>query len=126
MSPRTHEAPLADDINTATRRAKAEPLQNAHDANQTNDLPLKVRLEDFVAYMPQATYIFMKTGQMWPASSVNARLQPWQRRTHRRYDRFFVAVPSHRLMSRALMPGAQPPSRFLPRRPSVRGLAWTA
>ena len=92
MSPRTHEAPLADDINRATRRAKAEPLQNGHDANQTNDLPLKVRLEDFVAYMPQATYIFMKTGQMWPASSVNARLQPVSVGTDQNGKEIFIAA----------------------------------
>jgi hypothetical protein len=35
-----------------------------------------VRLEDFRAYMPMHSYIFMPTGELWPASAVNARLPP--------------------------------------------------
>ena len=70
MSQRTHEAPHADDINRATRRVNSERRQNGHEAKEANDLPLKVRPEDFVAFMPQATYIFRATGQTWPASSA--------------------------------------------------------
>lgn len=33
-------------------------------------------LEDFVAYMPSHQYIFKPTREMWPASSVNARVPP--------------------------------------------------
>jgi hypothetical protein len=33
-----------------------------------------VQLDDFRAYMPNHSYIFMPSGEMWPASSVNARL----------------------------------------------------
>lgn len=33
-----------------------------------------VTLEDFHAYMPMHNYIFVPTGQTWPASSVNAKL----------------------------------------------------
>jgi hypothetical protein len=36
--------------------------------------PDRVRLEDFVAYMPMHTYIFMPTREAWPAPSVNARV----------------------------------------------------
>jgi len=35
-----------------------------------------VTLDDFRAYMPQAGFIFMPTGELWPASSVNARIAP--------------------------------------------------
>jgi hypothetical protein len=35
-----------------------------------------VLLEDFHAYMPMHCYIFAPTGQMWPATSVNARVRP--------------------------------------------------
>jgi hypothetical protein len=35
-----------------------------------------VSLDDFHAYMPMHQYIFAPTGQMWPASSVNARIPP--------------------------------------------------
>jgi hypothetical protein len=35
-----------------------------------------VRLEDFLAYMPQHNYIFAPSREQWPASSVNARLPP--------------------------------------------------
>ena len=33
-------------------------------------------LDDFVAYMPQHSYIFRPNGEMWPATSVNARIRP--------------------------------------------------
>jgi len=33
-------------------------------------------LADFVAYMPQHSYIFKPSGEMWPAGSVNARIPP--------------------------------------------------
>jgi Family of unknown function (DUF5906)/CHC2 zinc finger len=35
-----------------------------------------VSLSDFVAYMPQHSYIFMPTGEMWPAASVSMRVPP--------------------------------------------------
>src|SRR5262245_49301056 len=37
-----------------------------------------IRLEDFYAYMPEHNYIFTPARQMWPASSVNARIAPLQ------------------------------------------------
>ena len=33
-------------------------------------------LDDFVGYMPANTYIFLQSGEMWPASSVNHRVPP--------------------------------------------------
>jgi Family of unknown function (DUF5906) len=35
-----------------------------------------VSLEDFHAYMPAHSYIFVPSREMWPASSVNARIPP--------------------------------------------------
>jgi hypothetical protein len=35
-----------------------------------------VKHEDFWAYSPSHTYIFVPTGEHWPASTVNARLSP--------------------------------------------------
>ncbi|MXP27912.1 hypothetical protein GRI58_03630 [Porphyrobacter algicida] len=35
-----------------------------------------VGLDDFRAYMPQHSYIFAPTGELWPASSVNSRIPP--------------------------------------------------
>lgn len=37
-------------------------------------LPEGVSLEDFHAYMPAHSYIFMPSREMWPASSVNSRI----------------------------------------------------
>jgi hypothetical protein len=45
-----------------TRRRERQPL------------PQHVEVEDFYAYMPQHKYIFIPTRQLWPGSSVNARL----------------------------------------------------
>lgn len=35
-----------------------------------------VQLDDFRAYMPSHSYIFMPSGEMWPATSVNSRIPP--------------------------------------------------
>jgi hypothetical protein len=39
-----------------------------------DELPEVVALEDFYAYMPMHAYIFAPPRQLWPASSINARL----------------------------------------------------
>ncbi len=40
------------------------------------DLNAGVRLDDFLAYMPMHKYIFVPARELWPASSVNARIPP--------------------------------------------------
>jgi hypothetical protein len=35
-----------------------------------------VSIDDFFAYMPMHTYIFTPSRELWPASSVNARIPP--------------------------------------------------
>jgi Family of unknown function (DUF5906) len=35
-----------------------------------------VSIVDFYAFMPMHSYIFAATGEMWPAASVNSRIQP--------------------------------------------------
>lgn len=35
-----------------------------------------VNVDDFRAYMPTHSYIFMPSGEMWPATSVNSRIPP--------------------------------------------------
>jgi hypothetical protein len=43
--------------------------------DEKNRKPKKgIRLEDFIAYLPQHLYIFIPTREPWPASSVNARI----------------------------------------------------
>jgi hypothetical protein len=39
-------------------------------------IPAGVTVEDFHAYMPKHSYIYVPTGEMWPASSINSRLPP--------------------------------------------------
>ncbi|SEP47896.1 Primase C terminal 2 (PriCT-2) [Rhodospirillales bacterium URHD0017] len=39
-------------------------------------LPLAVTRDDFLGYSLQGNFIFRPTGQLWPASSINARLRP--------------------------------------------------
>ncbi len=45
-------------------------------SQMNNATPKGVDLADFRAYMPQHNYIFTPSGEMWPASSVNARIPP--------------------------------------------------
>jgi hypothetical protein len=51
-----------------------EDIQNKADALPNPDIELCV--EDFHAYMPMHNYIFAPTREVWPASSVNARVPP--------------------------------------------------
>ena len=44
--------------------------------DRTHDYVAGVSLDDFVAYMPQHSYIFMPARELWPAASVNARVPP--------------------------------------------------
>jgi hypothetical protein len=50
-------------------REAAEPSANGT-GNES------ISLDDFYAYMPRHQYIFVPTREMWPASSVNARIAP--------------------------------------------------
>jgi hypothetical protein len=72
----------------------AQPVANGHDASQ--DTPEArarasfekqsaakdtskeggVKLEDFYAYLPLHTYIYMPTREPWPAASVNSLIEP--------------------------------------------------
>jgi hypothetical protein len=52
---------------SSTTKADAAP-------NQPLTSMIGITIYDFCAYMPKHLYIFKPTGEMWPASSVNARL----------------------------------------------------
>ena len=54
---------------------EAKPWVRVACADETNSNS-GVRLQDFYAYMPQHSYIFAPSRELWPASSVNARLPP--------------------------------------------------
>jgi Family of unknown function (DUF5906) len=64
-----------DDINDTLRREGPDAVRDRHDKARTH-VSKRVRLDDFVAYMPMHEYIFTPTREMWPASSVNARILP--------------------------------------------------
>jgi hypothetical protein len=49
--------------------------ENHKQFDEKNRRPKKgIRLEDFIAYLPQHLYIFIATREPWPASSVNAKI----------------------------------------------------
>jgi hypothetical protein len=59
--------------------ARGSPEEAMHDTTPKKPkkaLPGGVTYNDFYAYMPQHTYIFVPTRETWPASSVNSRLPP--------------------------------------------------
>ncbi len=47
---------------------------NAAEQTVQDELPEGIKVEDFFAHLPTHQYIYMPTGAMWPASSVNAKL----------------------------------------------------
>lgn len=57
------------------RQTTAEPQWHEPE-EAVEDEASGVNLSDFRAYMPAHRYIFMPSGEQWPASSVNARVPP--------------------------------------------------
>jgi hypothetical protein len=55
-------------------RQSSRRRENCHGAG--TNAATGVQLDDFHAYMPMHAYIFAPSGEMWPGSSVNARLPP--------------------------------------------------
>jgi hypothetical protein len=70
---------MEDDFSDAFDEQIDSP-KDARDAtpkqDQTQGFTTGVSLNDFVAYMPQHSYIFMPARELWPAASVNARVPP--------------------------------------------------
>jgi Family of unknown function (DUF5906) len=67
-----------DALNRIREKMKAEHAakQNGNGRAQPRELPTNVSLDDFFAYMPMHMFLFVPTGELWPASSVNARVPP--------------------------------------------------
>ena len=64
-------------VRSTLRSAFRAGLRKPHlDLVDRAELPEGVSLTDFRAYMPMHSYIFMPTRELWPASSVNARMPP--------------------------------------------------
>jgi hypothetical protein len=65
---------------TGEIQVEAPPKTEADDASGADaadaELPEGVKLADFVAYMPTHSYIYSLTREMWPAASVNSRIDP--------------------------------------------------
>ena len=72
-----------DEIQEALAEAQFKPLEDAAQKNDTLPDPQElsgVTRDDFHAFMPTHAYIFAPSREMWPASSVDARLPAvtWQ------------------------------------------------
>jgi hypothetical protein len=65
------DPPLVDRLDAYDRIVEDESTQAASEAEN-----IGVSLEDFHAYMPAHSYIFTPSREMWPASSLNARIPP--------------------------------------------------
>jgi len=58
--------------------ARAKPEQQAEDdkTEATEAVVKGISVENFYAYMPMHSYIYVPTREPWPTASVNARLPP--------------------------------------------------
>ena len=52
----------------------ADRLRKARGKNGSGRVPTDLKPDDFYGYMIEHRYIFAPTGEVWPASSVDARL----------------------------------------------------
>ena len=64
---------IEDDEGNATDQMSSKPSSSRAETNNNIE---GVSLDDFHAYMPQHSYIFAPSRDLWPASSVNARVPP--------------------------------------------------
>ncbi|WP_051697510.1 bifunctional DNA primase/polymerase [Erythrobacter litoralis] len=79
---------LSEKIDRALRDGMAEPKtppermrfadtpRHDSETGEVHDGAGGVSLDSFRAFMPMHSYIFAPTGEMWPATSVNSRIQP--------------------------------------------------
>ena len=66
-----------DEIETARRAyEEALPRKNGQALNGHAAAEDGVSLDDFYAYMPLHKYLFTPSRELWPSSSVNARIAP--------------------------------------------------
>ena len=100
-------------LTTVPNPGDAAPKANGALGIASEGLPAGVAYDDFVAYMVQAEFIYMPTGQLWPANSVNARpAVDWRDQTRRR------GSPEQPVEQMTWMPGA---AADHPRPPDRRG-----
>jgi hypothetical protein len=68
----------AEEVAEAGRKEKQAtgPKRSAKQKASGRKLPTGVTVNDFVAYMPSHTYIYIPTREMWPGARVNARVPP--------------------------------------------------
>lgn len=71
-----HSTTIPLDENLKTTASVAIPKGQAVKFTAPESGEVGVQLDDFCAYMPTHNYIFKPTREMWPASSVNARIPP--------------------------------------------------
>lgn len=72
-------ASFPDDADLADRYLSWNTVPLGHPIDATSSVsatPQGVSLADFRAYMPTHQYIFIPTGELWPATSVNSRIPP--------------------------------------------------
>jgi Family of unknown function (DUF5906) len=67
---------LDEIVEWVLRRHGDQPPKGARTTPGSGSPDEGVRLEDFYAFMPMHNYIFAPTREMWPGSSVNARISP--------------------------------------------------
>ncbi|EQD40625.1 hypothetical protein B2A_10970, partial [mine drainage metagenome] len=71
-------AQILDMLRTLNRLVCEPPLEDAEleaiAGGKKHVMPDTVTADDFYAYMPQHSYIFVPNRELWPAASVNARV----------------------------------------------------
>jgi hypothetical protein len=71
---RLAELQEAERINARRRRGAGD--DDKDDSAEVSGLPANIKLSDFFAYSPDHRYMFVPSGELWPASSIDARLPP--------------------------------------------------
>jgi hypothetical protein len=65
-----------DNVSGNKGNGRAEDAKASNDGADATDAAQGVNLDDFSALMPMHSYVFHPTRELWPAVSVNARIEP--------------------------------------------------
>ena len=95
--------------------AESDEVHASKANGNCSDTKAATSLDDFYAYMPMHCYIYAPTREMWPAASINARIEPIE----------IIGPGGLPLLNKNGEPKTMPASMWLDRNQPVEQLTWS-
>ena len=95
--------------------AESDEVHASKANGNCSDTKAATSLDDFYAYMPMHCYIYAPTREMWPAASINAKIEPIE----------IIGPGGLPLLNKNGEPKTMPASMWLDRNQPVEQLTWS-